>query len=61
MYSGSESSTTPIDTKFPEISYCGSGRNMFCTASFSKDSELRHLYLQHTEANEGWFVAGAEK
>ncbi|MEI6042678.1 MAG: hypothetical protein WCQ00_03895 [bacterium] len=54
------STTTPIDTEFPEISYCGSGVNAICTVDFRKGLFINHLDLQHSESNEAWFVVGSE-
>lgn len=52
--------TTPIDTEFPEISYCGSGRDAVCTVDFQKGKIIKHFYVGHTEANEGWVIVGSE-
>lgn len=56
----SSATTTPIDTEFPEISYCGSGRDAICTVDFQKGKIIKHLNLQHTESNVGWLVVGSD-
>ncbi len=61
-FSISPATTTPIDTEFPEISYCGSERvvGVICTVDFQKDKVIKHLNVQHTESNAGWLVTGVE-
>jgi hypothetical protein len=53
----------PIDSNFPEISDCGSGRDAICTVDFKKGADTNHLNVQSVKDENGnfqWIVVGSE-
>ena len=60
--SGEIVNSKPIDKNFPEIGYCGSGRDKICNVDFRKGTYQNHLNLQFKDVNGKleWIVVGNE-